>query len=201
VPEPNVKIYGPSDDDEFLAELGGYLTYVACIVIRKDLWTRFFRNEMVGTYFAHIDAICRAKIGRSAHFFPQPCISMRLHSQTWTARHFEIWNILFPAVIWQLNGYSEKAKGAVIPQHPIKSISRILASRAYGRFNLEIFRTVLLRSGQVTLFVKAASLLIALLPHQLFRWMYIIFIRVGRRKHSSGFSPSLALAQLGNAVK
>jgi hypothetical protein len=201
VPEAALRVYGPDEDDAFLLDLGGYLTYVACIVIRKRLWLEYFRPEMVGTYFAHIDAICRAKRGRSAHYMPQPGISMRLHSQTWTARHFEIWNVLYPAVIWGLDGYSDRAKQCVIPRHPMKSPRRILAGRAYGRFNLEICRTVLMRSSDVNGLVKLFGLLIALLPREWFRWLYILFIRFGRSKHSRGFSPELALAQLGRMVK
>ena len=201
VPLANPRIYGPLDDNAFLADFGGYLTYVGCIVINKSLWVQYFRPKMIGTYFAHIDALCGAKRGRSAHYLPQPGISMRLHTQTWTARHFEIWNILFPAVIWGLDGYSDPAKRSVIPRHPLTSIKRILASRAYARFNLEICRTVLWRSEVVGLVVRLAGLLIAVLPREWFRLLYILFIRVGRRKHSRGFSPELALAQLGRRVK
>jgi abequosyltransferase len=201
VPEANIRVYSPSEDDPFLADLGGYLTYVGCVVIRKDLWTEYFRPEMVGTYFAHIDTIYRAKLGRSAHYLPQPGISMRLHTQTWTGRHFEIWNVLFPAVIWGLDGYSDQAKQSVIPRHPLKSLRRIVASRAYGRFNLEIWRTVLMPSKVTNGFVRWGGLLIALLPREFFRLLYILFIRFGRRKHDRGFSPELALAQLGRSVK
>ncbi len=200
VPEDKIKIYSPEENDEFLSNLGGYLTYVPCILIRKSLWKKYFRPEMVGTFFAHIDALCHAKVGRSAHYLPQPGISMRLHYQTWTGQHFEIWNIFFPAVIWGLDGYSDEAKQSVIARYPLKSLKRILASRAYGRFNFEIYRTVLLPSKDVGGLVRSGALLIALLPREWFRLLYILFIRFSRNKHSLGFSPELALAQLGRAV-
>jgi abequosyltransferase len=201
VPKTNVRVYGPLEDNEFLEELGGYLTYLGGILIKKHLWCEYFRVEMVGTYFAHIDTVYRAKLGRSAHYFPQPGISMRLHTQTWTSRHFEIWNEFFPAVIWGLEGYSDKAKQAVIPLYPMKSIRRILASRAYGRFNLDVWRTVLIRSKVSNHMVRWTSLLIALLPRELFRLLYIFFIHIRRRKHAHSFSPELALSQLERTVK
>jgi glycosyltransferase involved in cell wall biosynthesis len=201
VPETSLRIYSPFDDDQFLVDLGGYLTYVGCIIIRKTLWAEYFRPEMVGTYFAHIDTVYRAKIGRSAHFLPQPGISMRLHSQTWTGRHFEIWNIFFPAVIWGLYGYSDKAKQSVISRHPLKSLKRILASRAYGHFNLKIWRTVLMPSIETNGYVRWFGLLISVLPRDWFRLFYVLFIRICRRNHSREFSPDLALAQLARKVK
>jgi abequosyltransferase len=201
VPFTDVRIYGPLDNNEFLSDFGGYLTYVAGIVIKKNLWGECFRDEKVGTFFAHIDAICRAKLGRSVHYLPEPGIGLRLHTQTWTARHFEIWNVHYPAVIWGLNGYSDEAKQSVIPRHPMNSFKRILASRAYGRFNLEICRSVLIRSNSSNPLVKMFGLVVAVLPREPFRLLYVLFIRVVRRRHHRGFSPELALVQLGRIVK
>lgn len=201
VPESGIRIYSPSENDSFLKDFAGYLTYVACIVIRKNLWVEYFQHEMVGTYFAHIDTVYRAKLGRSAHYLPYPGISMRLQTQTWTGRHFEIWNSFFPAVIWGLDGYTYEAKQSVIPREPMKSLKRILASRAYGRFNFGIWQTVLMPSKVTNGFVRWGGLLIALLPREFFRLLYILLIRFGRRKHSREFSPELALAQLGRIVK
>ena len=134
----SLKVYGPDDDNLFLADQGAYITYVPCIVIRKKLWEKFFRPEKIGTFFAHIDTVFRSKIGHTAHYLPSPAIKMRLHMQTWKAKHFEIWNIYFPEVIWDLDNYSSQAKRSVIQRYPLKSVRRILASRAYGRFNFSI---------------------------------------------------------------
>ena len=192
----NLKVYGLNDNDSFLTDQGGYLTYVGCVVIRKKLWEKYFRSEKVGTFFAHIDAICRAKIGHIAHYLPWPAIKMRLHMQTWTAKHFEIWNIYFPEVIWTLDNYSLEAKQSVIQHYPLKSVKRILASRAYGRFDFKIFKTILLPSGDSSYVVKIVSLFIATIPRGFFRWLYITYILIFRDKHTTAFSPKLALSQL-----
>ena len=189
-------VYGPDDNDLFLADQGAYLTYVPCIVIRKNLWEKFFRSEKIGTFFAHIDAVCRAKIGHTAHYLPRPAIKMRLHMQTWTAKHFEIWNIYFPGVIWKLDNYSLQAKQSVIQRYPLKSVRRVLASRAYGRFNLKICKLILLPAENSSLTVKISGLLISIIPRELFRQLYIFYILMFRSKHSVAFSPKLALSQL-----
>lgn len=196
VPLAGARIYGPMENDAFLSDLGGYLTYVGGIVIKKSLWAECWRREAAGTYFAHIDAVCRAKIGRSAHYLPQPGISMRLHFQTWTARHFEIWNVHYPAVIWGLASYADHAKRTVIPRAPLKSLNRILASRAYGRFDFLIWKNILRPSKHSNAFIKLAGLAILLLPREFFRLLYVLSIRSGLRKKTSSFSPNLALAQL-----
>ena len=189
-------VYKPNDNDLFLTDQGAYLTYVPCIVIRKKLWTRFFRPEKIGTFFAHIDTVCRAKIGHTAHSLPNPAIKMRLHSQTWTAKHFEIWNIYFPEVIWELDSYSSHAKKSVILRYPLKSVRRVLASRAYGRFNFEIFKSILLPADHSSFFVKVSGFFISIIPREFFRQLYIFYILIFRNKHTVSFSPKLALSQL-----
>jgi len=189
-------VYGPNDNDLFLTDQGGYLTYGGCIVIRKKLWEKYWRSEKVGTFFAHTDAIFRAKIGHSFHYLPRPAIKMRLHMQTWTAKHFEIWNISFPEVIWNLDNYSLQAKQSIIQRYPLKSVKRILASRAYGRFNFNIFKTILLPSKDSSWMVKIVSFFVAAIPSEFFRWLYIAYIFIFRDKHTTAFSPKLALAQL-----
>ena len=190
------KVYGPDDNDLFLADHGAYITYVPCIVIRKNLWEKFFRPEKIGTFFAHIDTVFRSKIGHTAHYLPRPAIQMRLHMQTWKTKHFEIWNIYFPEVIWKLDNYSSQAKQSVIQRYPLKSLTRILASRAYGRFNFKIFKLFLLPAENSTLIVKVLGFLISIIPSELFRRLYIFYIFIFRNKHSVAFSPKLALSQL-----
>jgi len=189
-------IYRPNENDLFLMDQGAYLSYVPCVVIKKKLWQKFFRPEKIGTFFAHIDAVCHAKIGNTAHSLPNPAIKMRLHTQTWTAKHFEIWNIYFPEVIWGLNSYTLQAKKHVIQRYPLKSVKRILASRAYGRFNFQIFKLILLPAKNSSLLVKFLGFLISILPRELFRQLYIFYILIFRNKHTVSFSPKLALSQL-----
>ena len=192
----SLTVYDSHDNDSFMIDHGGYLTYVGCIVIRKRLWVKHFCLEKVGTFFAHLDVVCRAKIGHTAHYLPCPAIKMRLHMQTWTAKHFEIWNIYFPEVIWSLNNYSSCAKKSVIQRYPLKSVKRILASRAYGRFDFNIFKTILLPSKSSFWMVKIISFFIATIPSDFFRWLYIAYIFLFKNKHTTAFSPKLALANL-----
>jgi abequosyltransferase len=190
------KIYGPKDQDDFLKELGGYITYLGGVVIRRELWVRYFRPEMVGSYFAHIDTVCSAKVGGTAYYMADPAIKMRLHSQTWTSKHYEIWNVFFPRVIWNLKGYSEAAKGVVTPQQLINSLKSMLSSRAYGRFNIKIYRDVILSSHDTTNVTKFIGFLIAYLPQTLFRYLYIYYVILIRNERDFNFSPKLALTLL-----
>ena len=121
---------------------------------------------------------------------------MRLHMQTWTAQHFEIWNIYFPEIIWNLENYSSQAKQKVIQRYPLMSLRRILASRAYGRFNFAIFKSILLPAETASLIVKILGFFISIIPSELFRISYIFYILIFKNKHQTSFSPKLAISQL-----
>ena len=189
-------LYSEDQSDEFLRDLGGYLTYVGCILVRRELWLKYHDPSTIGTFFAHIDAICAIKRGRRAHYFPQPAIRMRLHSQTWTSKSFLIWNCLYPDLIWRLDGYGSSAKQAVIPVQPIHSPRRMLAARAYGSLTLSVWHKVIFYSSNVKPVFKIFTLILSCLPRRFFSELYRFFILRLRRSHTRCFSPALALSQL-----
>jgi len=189
-------VYLPEQSDAFLQDLGGYLTYVGGILVRRELWLQHYNRSIIGSFFAHIDAVCAIKRGRSAHYFAHPAIRMRMHSQTWTSKSFLIWNCLYPQLIWSLPGYGAAAKQAVIPRRPIHSPRRMLAARAYGRLNLPMWQQVIAPSPEVASPFKLFTLVLALLPRGLFSQLYRFVILRLRRRHTLGFSPQLALSQL-----
>ena len=59
-----------------------------------------------------------------------------------------------------------------------------------------IFRKILLPFENSTMIVKIISFFIAIIPRGFFRLLYIGYILVFRRKHTTSFSPKLALSQL-----
>ena len=53
---------------------------------------------------------------------------MRLGSQTWLNKSFQIWYLFYPEIIWGLENYSFYAKQKVIPRNPLNSIKLMLSS-------------------------------------------------------------------------
>ena len=190
------KIYDKNQDDQFLKEIGGYLTYIGSIIVRKDLWIKYYDKKAIGSFFAHINCIANIKIGRRAHYFPLPAINMRIGSQTWTKQSFLIWHKFYPEIIWNLKNYSRDAKQSVISEYPIKSLKVLIASRAYKRFNFNIWKNIILISKEINRITKYISFFIAIIPYKLFSILYIFYIKTYRRKHTFNFSPKLALEKL-----
>jgi glycosyltransferase involved in cell wall biosynthesis len=187
--------YRVDEDDRFLVDLGGYLTYLGAIVVERSAWESHYAADASGTLFAHLATVMRIKRGRVAWFFARPAIAMRVHSQTWTAAHFRVWNVGYPSVVWGLDGYGDPAKAAVIPRQPLHAASRLAASRAYGRYDARVYRDVIAGAG-LSLFRRSIAWGIARVPQPLMRQLYVWYVQVVRRRHRASFSPALALAQL-----
>ncbi len=193
-------LYRSQDNDKFLIDMGGYLTYVGAIIVKKKLWIENYKKEKIGSFFAHIDCIGSIKNNREVYYFGAPAIKMRLGSQTWLNKSFQIWYLFYPEIIWGLENYSFYAKQKVIPRNPLNSIKIMLAARAYGRIDLQIFEEYILNSQKVNSLNKIIFLFIVILPKKLFTIIYLFYIYIFKKKHTINFSPKLAIAQLNKVL-
>lgn len=193
----NIKnYYSENQNDEFLIDLGGYLTFVGCILVKRKLWIENYNKSKIGSYFAHIDCLASLKNNRKVHYFPNPSIKMRLGSQTWLDKSFQIWYLFYPDIIWGLENYSNNAKGKVISRNPLNSLKSMLAAGAYGRINFKIYNKYFLLSKKVFFINKVLVFLIVLTPKKVLALIYSFYISIFKKSHNSNFSPKLAKAQL-----
>ena len=193
-------LYGKNDNDKFLVDMGGYLTYVGAIIVDKKLWIKNYKKAKIGTFFAHIDCIASIKNNREVHYFAIPAIKMRLGSQTWLNKSFQIWYLFYPEIIWGLENYSFNAKQKVIPREPLNSIKLMLAARAYGRINFQTFKKYILKSQKIIPINKFIILIIVILPSKFFSRIYLFYIYIFKKKQTINFSPKLAIAQLNRIL-
>ena len=192
----NDRTYHENDNNSFLQDMGGYLTYAPSIIIKKSLWKKNFENKFIGTFFAHLKVVFNAKINHQAIFLSDPCIRMRLHSQTWINQYFKIWYFLFPDSIWSLQYYSDEAKNKVIKQNRLNSFFSTLSSRAYGRYDFNTFKSLIYKSRKCNIFFKFYHLFVSFVPKFILKTLYILIITLGIKKRGANFSPELALQQL-----
>ena len=200
---PHIKnsFYDKDENDKFLIDMAGYLTYVGAIIVKRNLWLANYNKNKIGSFFAHIDCVASIKNNREVHYFRLPAIKMRLGSQTWLNKSFQIWYLFYPEIIWGLENYSYQAKQKVIQRIPLNSIKLMLAAKAYGRINFQTFKKYVLKSQEVIAIKKFIILFIVILPTKLFSLMYVQYIKKFKNKHTNIFSPKLALAQINRILK
>jgi abequosyltransferase len=126
------RVYGPGDGDAMLADTGNALSFIGCAIIRRSWWLSRNRADYYGTLFVHVGVVFQQPGCWRGVAISEPLVSIRLGNAMWTGRAFEIWMFMWPALIWGLEGYSDKAKAAVTPREPWRNAARLLLARAGG---------------------------------------------------------------------
>jgi glycosyltransferase involved in cell wall biosynthesis len=179
-PLPGDRDYGREQFSEFLTNVGFGLSYIGCVVIKREIWQENDRSKYYGTYFVHMGVICESTQIDKIRFLSEPLIKYRSGNSSWTARSFEIWYIKWPELIWACGQLAPEVKQSVVSRNPWSRGLTLLKSRAMGEYDYSIFRRHLAFAG--SLWERARSLWISILPVVPLNLLLVTFCLVFRRK-------------------
>ena len=166
-------VYSRNTIAQFLSDLGYGLSYIGCVVIKRDLWFENNRTGYFGTYFVHVGVICSSSKINDILFLHNPLIKHRSGNSSWTLRSFEIWYLKWPKLIWSFNQFSDEVKNKVVSFYPWKRYLSLLKSRAVGEFNFKIYISYLF--GKMTIWERLVSGLISVIPRSILSLLLIIY--------------------------
>jgi abequosyltransferase len=132
--------YAPGEMERLLVDTGSYLTFIGCVVIRRQLWLERDRASYYGSLFIHAGVIFQSPLPSSVIVIAEPFIWIRYGMAMWSARGFEIWMFKWPGLIWSLPGYSDAAKARVTPMEPWRKATTLALYRAKGLFSWPQYR-------------------------------------------------------------
>ena len=181
---PSDRKFGARDNEEFFQKTAQCLSFIGCVIIRRDLW--LFRNREVyyGTLFIHVGVIFQSPPIEKVMVIAEPLITIRYGNAMWTARGFEIWMFKWPQLIWSFNDYSDNAKAIAYPKEPWRKIRLLAMYCALGVYGLAEYRTFL--SGRVTGFSRLLCFLIAVFPAALMNTVISLYLVLMSRTARSG---------------
>ncbi|PPD46790.1 MAG: glycosyl transferase [Methylotenera sp.] len=165
--------YQDSDRDRFMSEIGHGLSFIGCVIVKRDLWLARERSSYYGSLFIHVGVIFQQPILNGITLIADPIISIRYGNAMWTPRGFEIWLIKWPSLIWSFKRYSSESKSIVCPQSNLKKLKKLVFYRATGAYRLNEFRKFL--SPSANLFWKFTFLLIVLVPPKVMNVLATIY--------------------------
>ena len=125
--------------DEFLRDVGAYLSFIGCVVIKRDVWMSRDRGAYYGSLFIHVGVIFQKPSIDNVRVISEPLIKIRYGNAMWTARGFEIWMFKWPQLIWSFPEYSDDAKRAVCRENPWRSAKALFHHRAMGSYSSSEF--------------------------------------------------------------
>jgi glycosyltransferase involved in cell wall biosynthesis len=128
--------YQCSSHEKLFIETITYLSFIGAVVIDRALWNERIKEPYIGTEFIHVGIIFQKELPLGAFTVAEPCIIIRYGNAQWSPRHFEIWMIKWPDLIWSFSGISDAAKARVCPKNPWNSLQTLLVERACGFYSL-----------------------------------------------------------------
>jgi glycosyltransferase involved in cell wall biosynthesis len=125
--------YAPEDADRLLEDTAHALSFIGCVVIRREFWMSRDRATYYGSLFMHVGVIFQARTPRT-HLIAQPLISIRYGNAMWTARGFEIWMFKWPSLIWSFPGLSDASKSHISAREPWRQMRKLWLYRSMGGY-------------------------------------------------------------------
>lgn len=165
--------YTQNDNDRFMRDAGHGLSFIGCVIIKRELWLARERETYYGSLFIHVGVIFQQPLLTKIALISKPLISIRYGNAMWTPRGLEIWLIKWPNLIWSFEGYSTKSKASVCPNDYVKKLKRLVFYRATGAYTYTEFRRFL--APQSSWLGCLGYLLIALFPAKLMNILASIY--------------------------
>jgi abequosyltransferase len=166
MPMDQDRVYGPQQGDDLLRDSGHALTFIGCVVIRRELWQSRLREPYFGSLFIHVGVIFQQPLPGTACVMAEPAIVIRYGNAMWTSRSFEIWMFLWPKLIWSFDWLSLAAKSSITANEPWRKLRKLMIYRGVGAYGKVEFDNFLAQRAQGAR--ALASKLIAAAPE---KWM------------------------------
>jgi len=170
------RVYRPSENQSLFVDVGNFLSFLGCVVIKRQLWMAREKEKYFGSGFVHVGVIFQSPVPEDALVISESLISIRYGNMLWGPRRFQIWMFDWPDLIWSFPHYSELAKSRVCPREPWHSVKTLLLLRAEGAFSPTEYSRIEphLRSKRERFVAK----LIALSPGILLNFLGVLFCSV-----------------------
>jgi abequosyltransferase len=171
--------YRPEEINRLFVETGIYMSFIGCVVIRRELWMQRERQAYYGSLFIHMGVVFQERLPSFALVLADPLITVRLGNSFWAPREFEVAMFKWPSLVWRLAAPSDQAKAAVSTREPWKELPRLVFYRAKGSYSLGVYRQAL-KSKYMSSLQRLAAQLVALMPGAIVNaaaLFYLVFIR------------------------
>jgi glycosyltransferase involved in cell wall biosynthesis len=178
------QIYKPSEWNNFAVKVGGCLTFVGAVIIKRQFWLNRDREKYFRSAFIHVGVIFDEPIMEDVLVIAAPLVSVRHGNAHWSNRTFQIWLFNWPELVWSFSTISDGTKQILAPKERWRNLRALLLMRALGIYSLkeyELFLIERLRSKREHVLAK----LIARLPRSVLYIPAYVYLYVRGSKTSS----------------
>jgi glycosyltransferase involved in cell wall biosynthesis len=173
------RIYKSNESQRLLVDVANYLTFIGCVIIKRQLWNAREKETYFGSCFVHVGVIFQNPLPGDAVVIAKPLISIRYGNAMWVGKYFEIWMFKWPSLIWSFKDFTDSVKLQVCPKEPWRKISTLLHFRAKGVYTRKEYAEWL-EPRLESPWARAVSKAIAYLPGRLINLLAFVYYSVSR---------------------
>lgn len=170
------RVYASSENETFFVNTATFMSFIGCVVIKRQRWNERFAEPYFGSEFVHIGVIFQKPLPGEILVIAEPHIVIRYNNASWSARYFEIWMFKWPKLIWSFTPYSEAARGKVAIQEPWRNTKMLTINRARGAYSIKEFNRFLAAQSWSPI-QKQMARTIALAPGWLVNSLLLLYFR------------------------
>ena len=186
------KIYRNGDAEKLFIEMAAGLTFIGCVVIKRDVWNSRDRKSYYGSLFVHVGVIFQGLPIANGTFIQEPLITIRYGNAMWAPRGLEIWIIKWPKLIWSFKGFQHSSKSLICPLGELYVLRKLMFYRGTGAYTLNEYNEIL--SKELHHATRFLAKLILIIPQSLVGFIlclrYLIFSRNGSKMAIYSFNMS-----------
>jgi glycosyltransferase involved in cell wall biosynthesis len=134
------RIYKSNEDHILLADVGSYLSFIGCVIIKRELWYAREREKYFGSLFVHVGVIFQSPLLEDTLVIAKPLISIRYGNAVWLHRYFEIWMFKWPDLIWSFTHIPDRVKLKLSLRDPWRRPLNLFFQRAKGTYTIDTYR-------------------------------------------------------------
>ena len=189
------RVYGPGDMDRLVLDVGHVLSYIGCIVIKREIWLAREKERYYGSLFIFLGVIFQECLPGETLVIAEPFISYRMgNTHTFSPKMFETLMVNFPSLVWSLT-LSESAKGKICSAEPWRNFQELFLLRGRGYYSMTEYRRWI-RPRLRSIHEKLTPALVALLPGVLANAVLVFYYSVTRRRYKGACLPQAMLELL-----
>jgi glycosyltransferase involved in cell wall biosynthesis len=140
-----------------------YMSFIGCVVIKRDLWMQREKKRYFGTEFIHVGVIFQAPLPAPALVMAEPYIMIRGGNAQWAQRAFEIGVFKWSNLLYSFTNLSEYVRRNYRPKPSWARFKNIIAYRAMGTYSLKEYHKYF-ASKDSPLWWRLVALIIAIMP-------------------------------------
>lgn len=196
--------FAGSEINQLFRRCIGYMSFIGCVVIKRDLWMQRDKQSYFGTEFIHVGVIFQAPLPDKALIIAKPYIAMRYGNAQWSQRAFEIGVFKWPALLLSFKCISAQEKENCLVTSPLHRLRAIVMFRAKGQYSVNEYQKFI-APHQYSLWWKGIALFVSVLPVRPLNFFIMTYLLVFKRNkaiaiHDLKSSADRLFKNLGNRI-